>query len=123
MCAFLPRNSTSKGVLLMEALVALLLFVSMSTVIGSCWNYLFSIRSTTKSRLEGLSLAQSAAYSLIINHEQVDIKKDHTINYEYAPVLIESDLQVSLPSISLVTIQVANANKKAISLKAFYGEK
>ncbi len=111
-----------KGVLLMEALVALLLFMSMSTVIGSYWHYLFSIRSATQTRLEGLSMAQKIAYSLIINHEQAGIKNDHTINYEYAPVSVQSDLQVSLPSISLVTIQVTNANKKPISLKAFYGE-
>ncbi len=71
MYSFHANGSLSKGVLLMEALVALLLFVSMTTIIGSYWHYLASIGHRTQERMQGLSIARKAVQKLIINHEQI----------------------------------------------------
>lgn len=117
---FLSGKSTHNGFLLMEALVALLLFMSMSMCVGNYWHYLSCTRSLTYARLEGLSKAIAAVDALIINHEQLQ-SRNYSFEYKYTPVSINTDLDIALPAISLVTVKVVKA-ESAIALKAFYGE-
>lgn len=118
---FLTEKSTSKGVLLMEALVALLLFMSMSTIIGGYWYYLSSTELKARNRLEAVLHARQATNALIMHHEQLSTTNNIKMQYEYKPVSVISDLDLVLPSISLVTIKIMNASG-TMSVKAFYGE-
>lgn len=120
MSSMLPKRSFSKGVLLMEALVALLLFMSMATIIGSYWHHLYLMRSKTHEQLQGLSIARTVAGQLMM-HEGVRTSESPMLSYDYVPVTLDSDISLPLPPLSLVTIKVLYANQ-TVQLKMFYGE-
>ncbi len=122
MCSFHVNRSLSKGVLLMEALVALLLFVSMTTIIGSYWYYLASIRNRTQERMQGLSIAREAVQRLIVDHEQIESQKQYTIAYDYTPLTIHADAVDNLPALSLVTITVTSLHNNTVVLQTLYAE-
>jgi Tfp pilus assembly protein PilV len=122
MCSFHVNRSLSKGVLLMEALVALLLFVSMTTIIGSYWHYLASIAHRTQERMQGLSIAREAVQRLIIDHEQIASPKQYNVAYDYTPLTIHADAVDNLPALSLVTITVTSLHNNTVVLQTLYAE-
>ena len=122
MRSFHANRSLSQGILLMEALVALLLFVSMTTIIGSYWHYLASIRSRTQERMEGLSIAREAVQRLIIDHEQMAAPEQYDIAYDYTPLAVHSDLMGDIPTLSLVTITVTSLHSTTVVLQTLYAE-
>lgn len=122
MYSFHANGSLSKGVLLMEALVALLLFVSMTTIIGSYWHYLASIGHRTQERMQGLSIARKAVQQLIINHEQMSSQKEYDISYEYTPITVHSTMIGQVPALSLVTITVTWLHNNTVVLQTLYAE-
>ena len=58
-------NSAQNGFLLMEALLAILVFASLSVVIGSYWYHISKVRERANRQLNALVLATSAIDKLL----------------------------------------------------------
>lgn len=121
MRSFVKMQSLCKGVLLMEALVALLLFVSMTTIVSSYWHHLSLIRAHTSQQLQALSQARNAVEQLIITRTEYT-DDEHAIAYHYNPATLKTSIDLALPAVSLVSIEVSGVSKKKVCLKTFYGE-
>ncbi len=115
MCvAVLPTLDNKPGFLLMEALLALVLFSSFSIVIGMYWQHLMVNQKKAEKRLQALSYAIEVVDALIAGQE--DYKTLPTDGRHYAVTIDKQQIMPQVKKGALTHLDVAHVCKITVAL-------
>lgn len=99
--AFLPKNMSGSGFLLMEALVAILLVTSFSLIIGVYFHHIHNQYSLSQKRLHALSIAHNYINKIV--HKTIHFNNFPFVYGPYTVNVMQRPLNINA---SLITVTV-----------------